>query len=57
MVALTKCDKLNKTDYRTMFEQLAVQLEAYRPEQIIPFSAVSGVGVQELRTAIEQAVE
>ena len=56
VAALTKCDKLNKGEYQNMLEQLTKKLMEYGPEQIIPFSAVNGAGVPELRAAIEEAV-
>lgn len=51
-VVLTKCDKLNKTEYNK-------RLEAFRDElgenvQVVPFSALKGDGTEELRNIIEQ---
>ena len=55
VAALTKCDKLNKSDYHKMLTQLTEQLSPYGPQGIVPFSAVSGAGTQELRAAVERA--
>ncbi len=55
--ALTKSDKLNKTDYQTMLARLTEQLAPYGPQAVIPFSAASGAGVPELRRVIERAAE
>lgn len=53
VAALTKSDKLNKGEYQKMLDALTAQLAAYGPVGIIPFSAVSGQGVPELRAVIE----
>lgn len=52
-VALTKCDKLNKTEYNNMLEKISgyKELEGL---QLIPFSAVSGKGVDELKAIMEE---
>lgn len=54
IAALTKSDKLNKGEYQKMLESLTAQLAEYGPQCVIPFSAVSGEGVLELRAAIEK---
>lgn len=56
LVALTKSDKLNRGEYRKMLDELTAQLAAYGPSGVIPFSAVTGEGVPELRTVIENVV-
>lgn len=57
-VVLTKSDKLNKTERAAREEALKQEL-AFLPEQVsvIPFSAVSGEGVEQLRAMIEETVE
>lgn len=56
IVALTKSDKLNRGEYRKMLDELTAQLAAYGPAGVIPFSAVTGEGVPELRAVIENVV-
>lgn len=57
VVVLTKCDKLNKTEYA---ERLAA-FRAYFPdlpaERVLPFSAVRGEGADALMTLIAQSAE
>lgn len=54
VAALTKSDKLNKGDYAKMLESLTSQLAEYGPQRVIPFSAITGEGVPELRAIIEK---
>jgi GTP-binding protein len=56
LFALTKIDKLTPTQQRSRIASLTDQLEASE-EQIIPFSAVTGVGRDELAAAIVALVE
>lgn len=56
VVALTKCDKLNKGEYQKMLSQHCEQLAEYGAREVVPFSAVTGEGVQALRKLIESAV-
>lgn len=57
VIALTKCDKLNKTERAARMEALKDELAAYPEIRKIPFSAVTGEGAEELRTEIAVAVE
>lgn len=57
VIALTKCDKLNKTERAARMEALEEELAAYPEIRKIPFSAVTGEGAEELRTEIAAAVE
>lgn len=57
VIALTKCDKLNKTERAARMEALKDELAAYPEIRKIPFSAVTGEGAEELRTEIAAAVE
>ena len=57
VVALTKCDKLNKTERAAMMLQHCEQITAYGAIPVIAFSAVKGDGVEELRTAVARALE
>ncbi len=56
IVALTKADKLTKTDAREKVTEVSRML-ALEPDQVIQFSAQSGDGRVELLEAITQLVE
>ena len=55
VVALTKSDKLNQTQFTA---QKALFTEVFQEAEInfYPFSAVSGVGLEQVKELIEQAV-
>ncbi|MBQ9553382.1 MAG: YihA family ribosome biogenesis GTP-binding protein [Clostridia bacterium] len=57
VIALTKCDKLNKTQYRQRLEAQETELAAYTDITKIPCSAVNGTGVEELKRIIDAACE
>ena len=54
VVALTKSDKLNKTEYKACLAQMQEALPFLSPDKIIPFSAKNGDGVYALLKSIEQ---
>lgn len=56
VIALTKCDKLNKTETEKRREELKEELADYADIKQIEFSAVKGTGVEEMKAAIETAV-
>lgn len=56
VIALTKCDKLNKTETEKRREALMTELAEYSDIKRIEFSAVKGTGVEEIKAAIEEAV-
>lgn len=56
VVALTKCDKLNKTERSNQLMSICSVLTKYGNISVIPFSATKGDGVDELRRYIEKAV-
>lgn len=56
VVALTKCDKLNKTERSEMLMKICSILTKYGNISVVPFSAVNGDGVDELRGLIEKAL-
>ena len=56
VIALTKCDKLNKTETEKRREALASELAEYSDVQKIEFSAIKGTGVEEMKAAIENAL-
>ena len=57
VVALTKCDKLNKTERMNQLEAICRVLTEYGSISVIPFSATKGDGVEELRMYIEKTLE
>lgn len=57
VIALTKCDKLNKTERAARMEALKGELAAYPEIRKIPFSAVTGEGAEDIRTELAAAVE
>ena len=57
VIALTKCDKLNKTQYGQRLEALQTELADYGDITKIPCSAVNGSGVEELKKVIDAYCE
>ncbi len=56
-VVLTKCDKLNKTEFNNRLSSLKEELgELGDGITIIPFSALKGTGVDQIRKTIEEFV-
>ncbi len=55
MIVLTKCDKLNKTEFNERLISVKDELDGIIPEgtEILPVSALSGVGTERLRQIIE----
>ena len=56
VVALTKCDKLNRSERGDMLLKICSVLTKYGNIGVVPFSAVKGDGAEELRAMIEKAV-
>lgn len=56
-VALTKCDKLNKTQRMSQLEEICSILAKYGNIPVVPFSATKGDGAEELRGIIERALK
>ena len=52
-VVLTKCDKLNKTEYATRLREIKEELDLPDNIPLIPFSAQSGEGVEALRNILD----
>ncbi|MBR0541816.1 MAG: YihA family ribosome biogenesis GTP-binding protein [Clostridia bacterium] len=52
IVALTKSDKLNKTEYKTRLEAIKTELPTVEKDRIIPFSALNGEGAETIRNYI-----
>lgn len=56
IVVLTKADKLNKTEYKNRIEGFKTELSDVDACDVIPFSAVSGAGREEILEKITQAI-
>ncbi|MBQ9460404.1 MAG: YihA family ribosome biogenesis GTP-binding protein [Clostridia bacterium] len=56
IIALTKMDKLKKTQQQKRLEELHEELSAYSGLKLFPCSSNDGSGIEEIRRAIEQAV-
>lgn len=56
VIALTKCDKLNKTETEKRREALEEELKDYADITRIEFSAVKGTGVEQVKAAVEAAI-
>ena len=48
-IALTKCDKLNKTEYKQALAARTDECAPYGPSAVIPFSSTQKNGVEEIR--------
>lgn len=57
VVALTKSDKLKKTEYENNLSMHKEVITPFEPCAIVPFSAVKGEGVEDLRSLITEAAE
>jgi GTP-binding protein len=56
IVALTKSDKLNKTEYTANLAMHNEMLAEFEPIAIVPFSAVKGEGVDDVKSLIDEAI-
>ena len=56
LVVMTKADKVNKTETQTRLSQISDELAGYHPLEVLPFSALKGTGVPELRQAIDRVL-
>ncbi|MBQ5825363.1 MAG: YihA family ribosome biogenesis GTP-binding protein [Clostridia bacterium] len=54
IIALTKCDKLNKTEYNARLEALETELADYKDIVKIPCSSVKGDGIAAVKAEIEK---
>lgn len=57
VLALTKADKLNKTQREAQLSSISEAVKEYGASAIVPFSALKGDGVEQLRTLIANTVE
>lgn len=56
-VVLTKCDKLNKTEFSNRLTALKQELgERGEGIEIIPFSALKGIGADQIRQTVENSI-
>ena len=53
VIVLTKKDKLKKTAYEKRLEEVMDELQDYEGTELIPFSAITGEGVDDIKEAIE----
>lgn len=53
IIVLTKCDKLNKTEFSNMLNKLMLD-ENLKDIKTVPFSAVTGIGVEEIKNIMEK---
>ena len=56
VIVLTKKDKLKKSAYEKRIEEIMDELQDYEGVQLIPFSAVTGEGLDEVKSVIEEYV-
>ena len=57
-VVLTKCDKLNKSEFERQLKEISDQLGCLAQNAtIIPFSALKGTGVEAVRAEIEKSLD
>ena len=56
VIALTKKDKLKNTAYEKRIDEVIDELQDYEGIQLIPFSAVDGTGVDEMKEVIEEYI-
>jgi GTP-binding protein len=57
IIVMTKCDKLNKTQYQERLNASKKELEFAGGVPVIPFSAVSGQGINGIKNYIEKAID
>jgi GTP-binding protein len=57
IIALTKSDKLNKTEREKRLSALKEELSFLNDYKAIPFSATKGEGTEEIRSEIEKALQ
>lgn len=56
IIALTKSDKLNKTETEKRREEIKIELADYSDIKTIEFSAVKGTGANEIKAEIKSAL-
>ena len=56
VIVLTKKDKLKKTAYEKRIDELIDELQDYEGVELIPFSAVTGDGLDDIKEVIEDYI-
>ena len=56
VIAMTKCDKLNKTERIKRMEELEKELSGFPENKKIPFSSQTGEGVEEIQKIISDSL-
>lgn len=57
VIVLTKKDKLKKTAYEKRIDEVLDELSEFEGVQLIPFSAASGEGLDDVKDVIEEYIE
>ena len=57
VIVLTKKDKLKKTAYEKRIEAIMDELEEFDGAELIPFSAVNGDGLDDVKQVIEEYIQ
>ncbi len=57
VIVLTKKDKLKKTAYEKRIEEVMDELQDYEGVELLPFSAVNGDGMDDVKEVIEAYIE
>ena len=57
VIVLTKKDKLKKTAYEKRIDEIMDELEEYEGVQLIPFSAIDGSGLDDIKEVIEEYIK
>ena len=55
IIVLTKADKLKKTEREARMKAFAEEIPCFEDITVVPFSAVTGEGVEEIRSFVEEA--
>lgn len=56
VIVLTKKDKLKKTAYEKRIDEVIDELQDYEGVELIPFSAVTGEGLDDIKEVIEEYI-
>ncbi len=54
VIILTKCDKLNKSEREESFKEIMNEISFVGDISVIPFSAITGEGIEEMHSILEQ---
>lgn len=57
VIVLTKKDKLKKNAYEKRIEEILEELQDFEGIQLIPFSAIDGSGVADIKEVIEEFIQ